>query len=79
MCCGAPSINIWTVSRVTRHPLIMTKIDTRILAIASAAVHPKNLISNAAIIAPTDPNKSPNTCRKALLKFKFPFTSPASH
>ncbi len=38
--------------------------ETKILAIGSAIVHPNAQIKIAAVMAPTEPNKSPITCKK---------------
>src|SRR5690606_490266 len=42
----------------------------------SAQYQPNSNIRVPAVIAPNEPNRSPTTCKKALLTFKFPFVSP---
>lgn len=73
---GAPSIKTWSESFVTRQPLIRMSIATITLASGSAMPQSKNIISNAAMMAPTEPSRSPITCRNAALIFRLSCVLP---
>src|SRR5699024_3674027 len=62
---GVPYINILTDDFVIPQPLLIINNDTIILAIGSAKVNPQIQMMIAATIAPTEPNRSPKTCKKA--------------
>ena len=68
---GAPSSNSLTLSFNSRQALRSTSTETRIERIGSAGVQPVQIIISAAMIAPTEPSKSPITCSAAARTFRF--------
>lgn len=72
---GAPSSNSFTLSFNSRHALRRTRSDTSIERMGSAGVQPVQIIINAAIIAPTEPSRSPSTCSAAARTLRFFFAA----
>ncbi len=68
---GAPSSNSFTLSFNSRHALRRTRSDTSIERMGSAGAQLVQIIINAAIIAPTEPSRSPSTCSAAARTLRF--------
>ena len=75
ICWGAPCIKICRVFFSTPSPLCAISSDTSRLTIGSASFQPNAISSNAATIAPSEPSKSPRTCKYALFMLRLPSVS----